>query len=63
MSFYEDYVADGLCCQSCGALLDGNEPGYARFCAACEPPAGWKGPNRVKGKQRGKRKGMAHDHR
>lgn len=26
MSFYEDYVEDGLCCQYCGAYIDGEEP-------------------------------------
>lgn len=26
MSFYEDYVEDGLCCQYCGAYIDGDEP-------------------------------------
>ena len=37
MSFFDDYVADGLCCQSCGAYLGGDEPGFARFCVACDP--------------------------
>ena len=36
MSFYDDYVAEGLCCEACGALIDLDEPGYARLCAACE---------------------------
>jgi len=35
MSFYEDYVADGLCCMVCGTLIDGEEPGYPRECG-CE---------------------------
>lgn len=26
MSFYEDYVEDGLCCQMCGVFIDGEEP-------------------------------------
>lgn len=26
MSYFEDYVEDGLCCQYCGALIDGDEP-------------------------------------
>ena len=43
MSFYDDYVADGLCCQSCGAYI-GDEPGYPRFCFGCDP-------ERLKGKQ------------
>ena len=36
MSFYEDYVEDGLCCQYCGAYIDGDEPGYPRSCEFCE---------------------------
>ena len=40
MSFYDDYVADGLCCQSCGCFiggLNGDEPGFPQFCRGCEP--------------------------
>lgn len=36
MSFYDDYVADGLCCQSCGTFI-GDEPGYPQFCWGCDP--------------------------
>jgi hypothetical protein len=36
MSFYDDYVADGLCCQCCGAYI-GDEPGYPQFCYGCKP--------------------------
>ncbi|PYJ10803.1 MAG: hypothetical protein DMF06_05200 [Verrucomicrobia bacterium] len=36
MSFYDDYVADGLCCESCGVLISLNEVGYSRRCVACE---------------------------
>jgi hypothetical protein len=36
MSFYDDYVADGACCQCCGAYM-GSEPGYARICDGCKP--------------------------
>lgn len=32
MSYYEDYVADGLMCMTCGTLIDGDEPGYPRDC-------------------------------
>jgi len=32
MSFFEDYVQDGLCCMTCGTLIDGEEPGYPRSC-------------------------------
>ena len=35
MSFYEDYVADGLCCQTCGEVIDGKEPGFPRVCSSC----------------------------
>lgn len=35
MSFYEDYVADGLCCNVCGSYIDGEEPGYPRTCDDC----------------------------
>ncbi len=37
MSFFEDYVEDGLCCMCCGQLIDGDEPGYPRYCEFCEP--------------------------
>lgn len=36
MSFYEDYVAEGLCCERCGALIDMDEPGFSRLCAGCQ---------------------------
>ncbi len=36
MSYYEDFVADGLMCQSCGVLIDETEPGYPRKCKDCE---------------------------
>lgn len=35
MSFFDDYVADGLCCNVCGAYIDGEEPGYPRTCEDC----------------------------
>jgi predicted nucleic acid-binding Zn ribbon protein len=35
MSYFEDYVADGLCCNVCGAYIDGEEPGYPRTCNDC----------------------------
>lgn len=35
MSFFDDYVADGLCCNVCGAYIDGEEPGYQRTCNDC----------------------------
>lgn len=26
MSWFEDYVEGGLCCECCGAFIDGEEP-------------------------------------
>lgn len=37
MSYFDDYIADGLMCEGCGASVDGYEPGYVRRCRACEP--------------------------
>lgn len=31
-----DEILEGLMCQSCGALIDGEEPGYPRNCEDCE---------------------------
>lgn len=36
MSYFDDYVADGLCCEQCGEIMDGDEPGYVRVCYGCE---------------------------
>jgi len=30
-----DAILDGLFCQCCGELIDGDEPGYPRTCAGC----------------------------
>jgi hypothetical protein len=38
MSYYDDYVAEGLCCECCGAYLDGTEPGFSRLCDGCRAP-------------------------
>lgn len=35
MSYFDDYIADGLCCNVCGAYIDGDEPGYPRTCEDC----------------------------
>lgn len=35
MSYFEDYVEDGLCCEECGEMIDGSEPGYVRKCEQC----------------------------
>ncbi len=29
-------VLDGLLCECCGLLIDGEEPGYPRKCEDCE---------------------------
>lgn len=32
-------MLEGLFCGTCGAMLDGDEPGYPRYCSPeCEPP-------------------------
>lgn len=36
MSYFDDYVADGLCCQVCGQVIDMDEPGYTRTCEFCD---------------------------
>lgn len=36
MSYFEDYIEDGLCCEGCGEFLGGDEPGFVRRCASCE---------------------------
>lgn len=38
MSYFDDYIADGLCCESCGGLIDLDEPGFVRLCDGCKPP-------------------------
>ncbi len=35
MSYFDDYIADGLCCQVCRAYIDDDEPGYPRTCEDC----------------------------
>lgn len=37
MSYFDDYIADGLCCEGCGEFMGGDEPGFVRRCAGCEP--------------------------
>jgi len=36
MSFFEDYVQDGICCETCGELIDGSASGFIRRCPACK---------------------------
>jgi hypothetical protein len=38
VSYYDDYIADGCCCECCGAYLDGGEQGFARRCDGCKEP-------------------------
>lgn len=52
MSYYEDYVADGLCCQTCGEFIDGEEPGYPRECEFCKNKALKKIDKTARNKQR-----------
>lgn len=35
MSYFDDYIADGLCCQVCGTYIDDDEPGHPRTCEDC----------------------------
>lgn len=35
MSYFDDYVATGLCCQTCGEFIDRKEPGFPRECDFC----------------------------
>lgn len=35
MSYFEDYIEDGLCCQICGAYINDDEAGYPRTCDDC----------------------------
>jgi hypothetical protein len=30
-------ILDGLLCEECGTLIDGDEPGYPRKCNLCAP--------------------------
>ena len=41
MSYFEDYIEDGLCCEQCGEFMGGDEPRYVRVCASCEGPRPW----------------------
>ena len=36
MSYFEDYIEDGLCCEGCGEFLGDHEPGFVRRCYTCE---------------------------
>lgn len=32
-----DMMLDGTLCQCCGEFLDGDSPGYPRYCSSCRP--------------------------
>lgn len=36
MSYFEDYIQDGACCEGCGVYL-GEDVGFIRRCSSCEP--------------------------
>ncbi len=36
MAFFDEFVADGLCCAQCGEMIDETEPGYVRTCDECK---------------------------
>lgn len=55
MSYFDDYIAEGLCCEQCGAAIDMDEPGFVRVCAGCEPRKPVTTPKRRSNK-RGKRR-------
>lgn len=66
MSFYDDYIADGLCCQCCGVYLDGSEPGHPRSCSHCREPDSRPTPTQKRNarkrraKQRARQEQAAH---
>lgn len=31
-----EMILEGLLCEQCGVLIDGDEPGYPRLCLSCE---------------------------
>lgn len=35
MGEYAEMIIDGLLCESCGCLIDEDEPGYSRKCKDC----------------------------
>jgi hypothetical protein len=51
MSYFDDYVADGLCCEQCGEFMGGDEPGYVRVCAGCASTAKPKTSRKGKSKR------------
>ncbi len=52
MSYFDDYVADGLCCQTCGEVIDGEEPGFPRECDYCSGKVFKKSDKIERNKQR-----------
>ena len=50
-----DMMLDGLLCEGCGVFLDGEEPGFPRYCSRqCAEDRGavWIGPKPPKRKRR-----------
>lgn len=46
-------MLEGLFCQACGELIDGEEPGYPRDCPGCDmSPRTLRSVKRVVGRQR-----------
>lgn len=54
MSYFDDYVADGLCCEQCGEFMGGDEPGFVRVCYGCEQAGKRNAAKATKPKARGK---------
>jgi hypothetical protein len=50
MSYFEDYIEGGLCCEQCGTFMGGDEPGYVRVCYGCAPK-----PEKPKRKKKGRK--------
>jgi hypothetical protein len=49
-----EMVLEGVLCEQCGCLIDGDEPGYPRLCEDCERENKPK-KRRKKAKRNGKR--------
>ena len=32
-----EMMLDGTCCEGCGEFMDGDAPGYPRYCSGCRP--------------------------
>lgn len=56
-----DMMISGLLCQTCGVLIDGEEPGYPRFCTGCDTTPLKKRSFKRKKKKRGSKKSRVMD--